>query len=102
MSVGVNYSPDYFGSSGDSLYTDLGVDVPLPQNFTLSGGVGYQSIDDNATFGVPDYTDWNLTVGYDWEQFNLSLGYYDTDLDEPSECADGCDARIVFAVSASF
>ena len=102
VSVGVNYSPDYFGSSGDSLYTHLGVDVPLPQNFTLSGGVGYQSIDDNATFGVPDYTDWNLTVGYDWEQFNLSLGYYDTDLDEPSECADGCDARIVFAVSASF
>ena len=101
-SVSVNYSPDYFGSSDDSLYTHLGVDVPLPQNFTVSGGVGHQSIDDNASFGVPDYTDWNLTLGYDWEQFNISLGYHDTDLDEPSECADGCAARVVFAVSASF
>lgn len=101
-SIGVNYSPDYFGSSGDAIYTNIGVDVPLPHNFTLSGGVGYQSIDDNASFGVPDYTNWNLSLGYDWEQFNLSVGYHDTDLDEPGECADGCSARVVFALSASF
>ncbi|MGH1403448.1 MAG: TorF family putative porin [Alphaproteobacteria bacterium] len=101
-SVGVNYSPDYFGSSGDSFYTHLGVDVPLPRNFTLSGGVGHQAIDDNAAFGTDDYTDWNASLGYDWKNLNFSVTYHDTDLDEPSECADGCDARIVFGITAEF
>ncbi len=101
-SIGVNYSPDYFNESGDSLYTHLGVDVPLPNNFTLSGGVGYQEIDDNASFGVPDYTDWNVTLGYDWKDINLFVSYHDTDLDEPGECADGCDARVVFGISTAF
>jgi len=100
--VGVNYSPDYFGSSGDAVYTYLGVDVPLPQNFTLSGGVGYQDIDDNASFGTPDYTNWHASIGYDWKNLNFSVTYHDTDLDEPGECADGCEARVVFGISAAF
>ncbi len=95
--VGVNYSPDYFGSTGDAVYTHLGVDVPLPHNFTLSGGVGHQTIDDSE-----NYTDWNASLGYDWKNLNFSVTYHDTDLDEPSECADGCDARIVFGISAEF
>lgn len=98
----LNYSPEYFGDSGDATYARLAVDVPLPHSFTLSGGVGRQDIDDNAAFGVQDYTDWNLTLGYDWQKFNFSLGYHDTDLEEPRECADGCGARVVFAISASF
>jgi len=100
--VGLNYSPEYFGDSGDALYTHFDIEAPLPNNFTLSAGIGHQSIDDNAAFGVPDYTDWNVALGYDWDKFNVSLTYHDTDLDEPSDCADGCAARAVFAISASF
>ena len=102
VSLGLNYSPDYFGGSGDAVYTHLGVDVPLPHDFILSSGVGYQTIDDNAAFGTPDYTDWNVTLGYDWEHINFSVAYHETDLNEPSDCADGCDARIVFGISAAF
>ena len=100
--ITVNYSPDYYNESGDSLYKHLGVDVPLSEGFTLSGGVGHQSIDDNTSFGVPDYTDWNLALGYDWEQISVSLTYHDTNLDEPGECSDGCAERVVFAISSSF
>ncbi len=101
-SVGVNYSPDYFGGSDDATYTHLSVDVPLPHEITLSGGVGYQEIDDNAMFGVPDYTDWNVTLGYGWKNVSFFAAYHDTDLDEPSDCADGCDARVLFGISAEF
>ena len=102
LSGAVNYSPDFFAGSGDALYTAAYVDVPLPYDFTLGGHVGYQSIDDNTAFGVPDYTDWSVDVGYSWQGFDFSLSYVDTDLDEPSECADGCDARIIFGISRSF
>ncbi len=98
----VNYSPEYFGNSGDAQYYALGVDVPLPADFTLSGHVGRQEIDDNATFGTPDYTDWSVGLGYNLEGFDLSVSYVDTDLDEPGECADGCESRIIFGVSRSF
>jgi len=101
-SASVNYSPEYFGDSGDAVYYAAAVDVPLPSDFTLSGHVGYQSIDDNATFGVPDYTDWSVGLGYTLGGFDLSLQYVDTDLNEPNECADGCDSRVIFGISRSF
>ncbi|MDH5723482.1 MAG: TorF family putative porin [Alphaproteobacteria bacterium] len=101
-SASINYSPEYFGNSGDAQYYALGVDVPLPADFTLSGHVGYQEIDDNAAFGTPDYTDWSVGLGYTFEGFDLSLQYVDTDLDEPGECADGCDSRVIFGIDRSF
>lgn len=101
-SASVNYSPEFFGDSGDALYYSLNTDIPLPADFTLSGHVGYQSIDDNDAFGTPDYTDWSIGIGYNLAGFDLSLQYIDTDLDEPNECADGCEERFVFGVSRSF
>ncbi|PJB69018.1 MAG: hypothetical protein CO093_11615 [Alphaproteobacteria bacterium CG_4_9_14_3_um_filter_47_13] len=102
ISASVNYSPDYFGSSDNSQYYALGMEVPLPADFTLSAHVGHQAIQDNASFGVPDYTDWSVGLGYNLESFDLSLQYVDTNLDEPQECADGCASRIIFGVSRSF
>ncbi|MBX2834471.1 MAG: TorF family putative porin [Micavibrio sp.] len=101
-SVAFNYSPEYFGDSGNALYSAFAVDVPLPSDFTLSAHVGHQSIQDNTAFGVPDYTDWSVGLGYNLGGFDLSLAYIDTDLDEPGECADGCDGRVIFGISKSF
>lgn len=98
----VNYSPDYFGDSGDSFYYNVSTEAPLPYDLTLSAHVGYQDIDDEAAFGVPDYTDWSVGLGYSYEGFDFSVQYIDTDLDEPSECADGCAERIIVGVSRSF
>lgn len=98
----VNVSPEYFGDSGHAEYYALAVDVPLPYDLSLNGHVGYQAIEDNAAFGTPDYTDWGAGIGYNWEGFDLGLSYVDTDLDEPGDCADGCDSRVVFSIGRSF
>lgn len=98
----VNYSPEYFAGSGDAQYYALGVDVPLPHDFSLSGHVGRQEIDENDEFGTDDYTDWSIGLGYNFEGFDLSVQYIDTDLSEPDECADGCEDRVIMSVSKSF
>lgn len=98
----VNYSPNYFGDSGDAWYPSLNVIIPLPHDFSADAHVAYQAIDDNAAFGVEDYTDWALGLNYTYEGFNFGLKYIGTDLDEPSECADGCGDRVVFTISRSF
>ncbi len=101
-SASVNYSPDNFGDSGHAEYYALAVDVPLPHEFSLNAHVGHQDIEDNAAFGVPDYNDWGVGLGYSWEGFDFALSYIDTDLDEPTECADGCDPTVIFGISRSF
>lgn len=97
LSGSVNYSPEFFGDTGDAFYYAAAADVPLPYDLSLSAHVGHQDIDDGI-----DYTDWSLGLGYNLAGFDLSLAYYDTNLDEPSECADGCSERVVFGVSKSF
>ncbi len=103
-SASLNYSPEYFGDSGDAVYYAAAVDVPLPSDLTLSAHIGHQTIDDGAAFGIGDdsYTDWSVGLGYNFEGFDLSLQYVDTDLDEPGECSDGCDSRFIFGVFRSF
>lgn len=102
LSASLNYSPDYFASSGDAWYPALYLNVPLPYGLSANASVAHQWIDDNAAFGTDDYTDWSLGLGYKLEGFDLGLKYQDTDLDEPSECADGCDMRFVFSVGRTF
>lgn len=99
VSGSVNYSPDFFGSTGDAVYYAAALDIPVPpvQSLVFSAHVGHQTIDDGV-----DYTDWSLGLGYSIAGFDTSLTYTDTDLDEPSECADGCSERVVFGVSRSF
>ncbi|TNE34497.1 MAG: hypothetical protein EP348_10805 [Alphaproteobacteria bacterium] len=94
---GVNYSPNYFGNSGDALYSYASVDVPIGKYFTLSGNIGYQSIDDNTAFGTDDYMDYGVSVSTEIAGFGLSAGWTDTDLDN-SQCGSLCG---VFAVSLS-
>ncbi|MBM2829826.1 MAG: uncharacterized protein HW411_616 [Gammaproteobacteria bacterium] len=98
------YSPDYFAETDDGIYYSGDVGVPLPYEFTLSGHVGYQEIDNNAGFGTPDYTDWMVSLAKSWNIFTFKLAYIDTDIDD-AECFGGtdfCDGTGVFTVSSSF
>lgn len=95
------YSPEYFGDSGDAEYIQAKLDFPLPENFSAHAYLGRQFIDDNATYGYPDITDWNLGFGYSWEALELDLSYIDTDLNR-SECTDGCESRVVLTASYTF
>ena len=104
VGAGLNYSPDYFAETDEGIYYYGDVGVPLPMDFALSGHVGHQEIDNNAGFGTPDYTDWNIGIAKTWKMFTLKLAYVDTDLSN-SECFGGtdfCDATGVFSITASY
>src|SRR5690606_26706944 len=54
------WSPEFFAETGDAVALTGGVTVPLMDTFVFfdggleaSGHVGYQWIDDNASFGAP-------------------------------------------------
>ena len=101
----VNYSPDFFGSSGTAWYPKLAVSVPIPSvdGLSLSAYVAKQYVQDEATYGIDkDYVEWNLTVSYnvlDW--FDASIAYEDTNLD-PGTNNDGQTAAVLFTISRSF
>lgn len=105
ITVGVYYSPDFFAGSGDAVYTNIGVSVPLSvpglDGLSVNGGAGYQWIDDEDAFGAPDYAEWTLGAAYDYKNLTFGVNYYDTDLPE-SDCGGLCSDRVVIGVSASF
>lgn len=101
----VNYSPDYFGESGDAVFIEGKLTVPLPHSFEVSGALGHQWIENNTRFGTPDYLTWNAGLSWSWKKFTLDGRYHDTDL-TTAECFGGppklCGARFVGTISASF
>ena len=111
-SVTVNnyYAPDFaqvFGVS-DAIEGSVGYTFSgMLFNFftpTISGGVGFQSYDKIAS----DYTYWNagLTLGF-LDHWEADVRYYDTDYSD-AQClvnvgvSNGCDARVVGSLKASF
>lgn len=102
LTASLNYSPEYFGESGDAEYYALAADVPIVDDLSMSAHVGHQNIDDEAAFGVPDYTDWSVGLTYTLDGFDFSVAYVDTDLEEPTECSDGCESRVIFGISKTF
>jgi uncharacterized protein (TIGR02001 family) len=97
LSAALNYSPEFFGDTGSALYPALYATVPLPYDFTLSASAAYQWIEDGES-----YADWSLGLDTNVQGFGIGLKYHDTDLDEPDDCADGCDERLVLSLSKTF
>ena len=95
------YSPENFGETGDASYYEVATEVPLPYNFTFNAHYGHQEINDEVGFGVPDYNTWGAGITYSVEGVDIGVNYIDTDINK-SDCADGCDARVLFSVSKSF
>jgi uncharacterized protein (TIGR02001 family) len=101
-SLGANYSPEYFGDSGDATYLSAGIEIPLGKSFALAANVGHQWIDKNANFGTDDYLDWGISLSAEFEGFTFSVGYTDTDLSD-AQCAGGDSCGILlFSISRSF
>lgn len=91
--AGINYSPEFFGDTGDATYMYGGINWTLPHDFSAKAHIGYQEID-QAT----DYTDWALGLGYNWLDFDFALTYTGTDRDQNS----WDDDRLILGVSRTF
>lgn len=95
-------SPDYFAGSDTAVYVNGAASVPVfNTGITANAAVGHQSIDDEAAFGVSDYTDWTGGLSYTWEKFTFNVAYFDTDLSN-ADCPDGCESRVVGTITRSF
>jgi uncharacterized protein (TIGR02001 family) len=95
----VNYSPEFFAKSGDAIYTQVSAGYKINDLFSLSGGVGYQTIDDAAAFGTGDYTTWNLggtlSLPGAFKGTTLDVRYSDSD---EENFGDLSDSRVIFTL----
>ena len=107
LSAGVTFraTPDWQGATGEGFNVEGTVDYALPYDFTLSGMVGHQAVDENTTWGTPDWTYYSVGLSRTLiGPFDASVTYVDTDLSN-SECFGGgnvCDGRAVFTISSSW
>lgn len=97
--VEIAYSPDYFNLGTPSLWTEARLSVPLADKLTLSGGVGYQHIDDETLFA--SYATYNVGVGYALTD-NLAVDVRYTDNDLPASFGFFADDSFSVGLTASF
>ncbi len=98
------YSPEYSAKSGAALYGEFGLTAPVPmvEGLSLYGSVGRQDIDDNATYGYPNWNNYKLGASYELpSNFTVAADYIDTSLNK-NQCADGCESRFVLSVTKAF
>ncbi|MFN3586584.1 MAG: TorF family putative porin [Moraxellaceae bacterium] len=88
--LGLAYSPDFFGEAGDSLYLNASYGTEV-SGFGLSAAVGFSTGDAYAD----DIIDYKVAVSKEVLGLGLELAYVGTDV-------DGNDEAITFAVSKSF
>ena len=101
------YSPNFTGDTGEALYSEANIEVPLPMGLTAGGFIGYQTIKDNDGFGLPDYTVWGASIDFDIgtlhsKMSGVTLGFQFVGSDIP-EAACGtqlCDERYTVSLSA--
>jgi uncharacterized protein (TIGR02001 family) len=91
----IYYSPEFTGESGDGWYYEINGAFALSPEFSLSGGVGMQTVDTAGFFaGEDDYTTYNFGGTYSAMGLGFDLRYVGTDVDN----APIYDDRVVFSV----
>ena len=103
FTVGFAYSDDYFAGTGDFTYLYVDYSYALSDSYSLDLHLADNSIDDNDTFGTPDYLDYSIGVSTSFEGLDISVSYIDTDLSD-EECFGGddlCEGSVVLTLSKS-
>jgi len=98
-SLSLNYSPEFFGDSGEAWYAKLGVGVPVGKKIDLAAYVARQDIEKEDVYGQPDYWEWNVSGTVNLAGFDLTLAYTATDVPGNSDAAAD---MVLFTVSRSF
>ncbi len=100
ISLGLIYSPDYFGSDDSAIVLNADYSTALSDQFGLDLHVGYSDADSDDFFaaGEDSYIDYSAAITTSTAGVDLALTYYGTDLDD----IDAADDRIVFSIGKSF
>jgi uncharacterized protein (TIGR02001 family) len=95
LGLSVFYSPEFTGESGDGWYVEANGSAALTDAISVSGAVGYQTVDQAGFFfGEDNYTTWNLGGTYSAGGFGFDLRYVGTDIDNASIADD----RVIFSI----
>ena len=95
-SLTVAYSDDFGGTDEDAWYFAGGASWTLPQDYSLSAGVGFNKTEDALG---DDYVDWNIGVSKSWGMFTGALAYVGTDGSGTDMFGDLADDRVVLTLS---
>ena len=93
----VFFAPDFNQSGNTATWVAGGFRVPLPNDFAVYAGIGYQFLEDPAGF---EQLAWQAGVSYTWKSVTFDVRYIGTDLSDEgclarSGFADGCESRVV-------
>ncbi len=85
LSVGYDYSPDYWGSDGSSHHVNAIVELGLPMDFVVMGEAGYMDVEgdrqsgcdgEGTCYGVDD----EAGYAYSYYRFGVSREFYGIDV----------------------
>ena len=97
LGLAYDYSPDFFFKTGNAHNYQVSVGHTFPNDFDITGFVGRQTVSDNAGVGFDDYTHYSLSLSYPVADFDVSINYSNTDLDNAD--ALNADSRVYFTLS---
>ena len=99
LTLGLIYSPDYFGSDADAYVLNADYSISLADNWGLDLHVGYSDVDQEFFFGEDDsYVDYSAAITTSGAGVDFALTYYGTDIDD----IEVADDRVVFSISKAF
>lgn len=92
------WSPDFYAATGTGLYGAGSLSFGMPNlPISLDGTLGYQGVEDNDKFGLPDYMVWSIGATAEVLGLSVGAGFTGTNLDD-DECGDLCEPRFVLSV----
>lgn len=108
VTLGINYSNDYFAETGRFAYLFGEYQWTLPQELTVSLKMGYnkwsKESDAQAFWGSATvdsgYLDWGIHLSKPIGVITLDFGVVGTDIAE-NVCTEWCDTRFVLSISSN-
>ena len=96
--LGVNYTNDFYGGSGNATYYRLNFVSPTSiKNLAANATVGRQEVDNSTVYGTNDYTVYKLGVDYTMKKMTAGLQFSDT-----NSSANFSGPRTIVSLSSSF
>ncbi len=99
LTLGLIYSPDYFGTDATAYVLNADYSLGLAENWGLDLHVGYTDTDEDNFFDDSDsYVDYSAALTTSGAGVDFALTYYGTDVDN----IEVADDRVVFSISKAF
>lgn len=109
LGVAAFYSPEFTGETGSAYYLEANAAFAVSESISVSGAVGYQSIDDVS--GIfpgeigDEYVTWNVGASYALHGFTFDVRYVGADIEASDDLIEQAyttearaDDRVVLAI----